>query len=315
MGVFGVQGAENSLVLDLTWDESSSTSIEAERTSRTGKRPREETTPADTNSAKKTNRHLTRKAGEVLDKIMSGIKQLGKLVEGCTNTKREIRDMALGLRSLASQLAAQDIKGLLDRADQAAKSPPAAVKIVEATDTVTESDVKECKKYDDFKRIVTRKWPQELYAVTTTTEDGPLVAGKGWDIGVCAPEGKLERGISKAFKDRYPDLTEIKGNFGYVKVTIEKMGRIAIMQEDAHKTEQDTYDALVKARSLLEQENRSKLAMSLPAGGDDARIQKMVECIFNGMQIEVRLTGTRGSLQNKDEKEWKVQKTGKTRYF
>lgn len=170
-----------------------------------------------------------------------------KLVRENTNTKREIKEMASKLRSLTSQLMTTEAQNVFQKmgtkgnitargSTENVSSKEELDRKKESRDLGCQANIEQIKKkkeesiseellspvnsYEEFAKIQNKIWPEKFYKSSFIAEGSPLRANLDADLVVLeeleteTEELDVNKGIKRAYEDRFPELKELEGKAG-----------------------------------------------------------------------------------------------------
>ncbi|XP_022908766.2 trichohyalin-like [Onthophagus taurus] len=263
-----------------------------------------------------------------IENIMKMIKILKQNEE--QNTKREIKKAVQMLERQADIFNRKDTKQWIQEMGEGrVKCKRKEVKEM-STQTETEEEIRERSQemieeqeinravtYEEWKRLVNKKWKRRYYNRTAVKEGNPL-----WQqqvttrVVVVEPEDEnMTRSIQSQFKMAYPGLEELNEKYEEIERTTKTKirGKEIERNEKVIKLTVEKTDLSVwKAMSELKERNKKekKIAIHHIRQMTLSKFRKMLEIVFKGTDIEMELYTTRAKIE--EENEEKTQNERKT---
>jgi hypothetical protein len=126
----------------------------------------------------------------------------------------------------------------------------------------------------------------------------------------------MEKGLPRMFKERYPELAELKENkVPSLEISVrygdkeQRTSERVITRMEAETEEQDYFNDLEQLRLAMVRKGRKKVAVPKPDIGGLQRFKRMVECIFGPHGLEVKIYVPRKQESGKPDNKQKTHKT------
>ncbi|XP_071056622.1 uncharacterized protein [Onthophagus taurus] len=149
-------------------------------------------------------------------------------------------------------------------------------------------------KYEEFKTVKEEKWTKESYENTEVLIGNPLHAKDSTVLVVLADPGdpRMERGIQRKFKERYPEIEDIEENIGIIEQThkIKTKGqsetrRRKIIKITCKGTDEDLFESFRLLREEVKDDER--ISCHTIKERDTNTIRKIIESNFHGTKTRV----------------------------
>ncbi|XP_071052973.1 uncharacterized protein [Onthophagus taurus] len=253
-----------------------------------------------------------RKQAKELQKTARGITELIKVLRKNVeqNTKREIKEAVVELERMGEVLERVEIKELIKEIGNSGQphedgkssqtNLPSRTKEI-ATQTIDEKvlQIIRTEDYNVWKEMNDKEWEEDLYTNTEIRVGNPIKSPDNIvKVVVLEPEdAQMERGMQKAYRERYPELLQISDDFGFVEQNY-KVGSRGRMEEGRRKivkfgydgTEEDMFRKLVMCKT--EVENDKEVAIHLINKVSLEVYRKMIESIFHSSETKVYIYTT-----------------------
>ncbi|KAJ8939472.1 hypothetical protein NQ318_022526 [Aromia moschata] len=265
----------NVAVLDLTWDEDEARSVKKRRYEEESSETPTTDTDDDVQAGEEKLAMKIRKVIKTLDK---DIRTLAVLT-GEKNIKGEIKEMAVRLRSLMSQIMTNEAQAILQKMGKAESDTIP----VEYMDTLQQTE-----RLDDFTKLEKKEWTDKVYTNTEIIVGNPVTAeDKLVKVVITEPDDPtMEKSIQKIYRDRFPELLAATDEFE----VIEQMTRIRskgpaeytkrkIIKTCYNGTEEDIWMKLIRIKEETAEDK--KVAVHHIEKMDNKKLRKMIESIFH----------------------------------
>lgn len=168
------------------------------------------------------------------------------------------------------------------------------------TVSITEEQVDNIKKYEDFMKYRDLAWPGNLFKVAFMAGGSPEETGNDTDLVILDEETGTQgndrnEGLRRVWKDRYPELMNAEEPVKQLRVNTlvldegEGSGQYKIVTKVELKgDEKDWFDKLVAVKDKLSKSVNKKLALYPPDFEKPIgeRTRRMAECIFKRSGIK-----------------------------
>ncbi|KAJ8953414.1 hypothetical protein NQ318_023531 [Aromia moschata] len=250
----------NVAVLDLTWDEDEARSVKKRRYEEESSETPTTDTDDDVQAGEEKLATKIRKVIKTLDKDIRTL----VVLTGEKNIKGEIKEMAVRLRSLMSQIMTNEAQAILQKMGKAESDTipvNTTVKQVEYMDTLQQTE-----RLYDFTKLEKKEWTDKVYTNTEIIVGNPVTAeDKLVKVVITEPDNPtMEKSIQKIYRDRFPELLAATDEFE----VIEQMTRIRskgpaeytkrkIIKTCYNGTEEDIWMKLIRIKEETAEDKKS----------------------------------------------------------
>ena len=262
-----------------------------------------------------TDRCLQAKLVKLIGRLEAETRRLYRIVSENQNTRVDIREGALAVRSIMTQITTQemmktitrdttdtdgaetlgDIKDEACQTDQISvekETKEIAIQINDAEWTrvnskITKEEIEKVDGIEEYRRIKNMDWPKEVYS-TCHIEGSVTEIGNDTDLLVWEETPKSSRQTEDTFK-RYRELGTAKGERAYVFLTSETIDEEGVVTKadqilikmTTDGTEEDCFRKLKSLKDMMMERGRKRIALYPPCGNQNGpAFRKMAECLL-----------------------------------
>lgn len=164
---------------------------------------------------------------------------------------------------------------------------------------------------EEFDTLRDKKWDENIYRVTYLEENENPIHNdniKTKIIWIDPEDTEMEKGLQRGYKEKYPSLTQMKGNFEMMeqitKSGNQKLNHIKIFKIVQGKNEQMLWDNIQKVKTLTGE--NEDISIHDIKGVETNQLQKMTEYIFREENRQVIIHTKRRRKKKKTETERKT---------
>ncbi|XP_063901395.1 centromere-associated protein E-like [Zophobas morio] len=166
---------------------------------------------------------------------------------------------------------------------------------------VTKQEILEADNREKFDKIKNNAWEQNAFENVEVVVGNPLSETKSECMVVIAEPGDpdMNRSIQKMFRDRYPEMTEMRNNFEIIEnvVKTRNIENKDEVRETTRKiikiktidTKDDLWDLLKKVREYTKEEKIENIVTHKIAEIEGEELRKMMQCIFMETQTKIKM--------------------------
>lgn len=314
------------------------------------KRPREETPPKDKKNLTSNTKlpSIRQKIQKLIDEAQTEISKATLVIQAIPNTKKEIKDAITKMNSIVAQLKGASIRQWLDTVDKPETSDPyrdkaEEAKLTERVKSTAESGsqteetepirLEELAKRNkikirldtinsvkEFNQLAEINWPEGIFERVSMEEGNPLSLRTEDDLAVYVEDKEMEKGIGRTFRERYPELADLKNPGAPYIVTTVKMPTLdrannsryvfkVIPKDNTEEgvREETLIRALFKLKKTMVENERKRIHIPIPDNYTPDYLRKCLEYIFRDTDIAVALHIPKRMRHGMEDKQHKTQ--------
>lgn len=210
------------------------------------------------------------------------------------NTKREIKESSLKLRSLLSQLMTNEVQELLQKLGKTTSMSPEEVLVSKEkdgdeereekknkatknastqTDSLPQEDlpkqIKLTNSFEDYRKINHQRWPEKVFKSSFIVRGSPLQISKDSDALILEEIGEGDQivekdGISKAYEKLYPGIADMEGKLSVLTIITKAENRLGesienskfVFRAELDNSQEDWFNCLKEVRRRMEKARR-----------------------------------------------------------
>lgn len=247
--------------------------------------------------------------------IMEISKELDELIKKNSNTQRGIKEMAIRLRRATTSKIITETQEALRNAAREMEGAKETMYHEKPETQLPISNIPIDCTHTDFRNLAKKEWDKKAYRCSDVIVGNPIDSGIETQIVLLeSDDPEMEARIQRLYRDRFPELTDVKKEIGMIeRVTSSRMGenkilsRAKIIKASYEDDEKRLWKVLTEIKEEVKDEKRISIHHLKNISLN--RLRKMIEMIFNSLEIKVEIYTTRTGWKQRESKRSTENKT------